>query len=159
LRQLYVRVSLEEHIKIHKFWYDEFGSSFDALAYKRMSYMIGKEEHIRQVLSEAGKIGGRIGKPTWSNEDRIRQSKSMSGANNPYFGKTHSTVVRKKLSDAAKLRVGAQNPFYGKNHSTKTIQKIHFKVTCPHCGKIGNNAPMKLWHFDKCKSLGENIAK
>ena len=25
------------------------------------------------------------------------------------------------------------------------------KVECPHCGKVGQEANMKRWHFDKCK--------
>jgi hypothetical protein len=27
------------------------------------------------------------------------------------------------------------------------------KVTCPHCGKTGQNRVMKRYHFDRCKSL------
>lgn len=26
------------------------------------------------------------------------------------------------------------------------------RVTCPHCGKIGQEAAMYRWHFDRCKS-------
>jgi hypothetical protein len=46
---------------------------------------------------------------------------------------------------------------YGLKRSTDTKQMISNtlknkpKVTCPHCGKEGSEAPMKRWHFDNCK--------
>jgi len=40
-----------------------------------------------------------------------------------------------------------------KSYSLKTggLYKInHEKISCPHCGKLGQHAAMKRWHFDNC---------
>jgi hypothetical protein len=29
--------------------------------------------------------------------------------------------------------------------------------TCPHCGKVGAGPGMVMWHFDKCRSLPQNL--
>jgi hypothetical protein len=50
----------------------------------------------------------------------------------------------------------------GRKLSSKTCElmsqirkgKIHKKVTCPHCGKIGGDNNMYRYHFDKCKTIG-----
>lgn len=34
----------------------------------------------------------------------------------------------------------------------KGIPKPRYKVTCPHCEKIGDVTNMKRWHFDNCKN-------
>ncbi len=33
----------------------------------------------------------------------------------------------------------------------KNKGRIHTKVECPHCGKVGGVTIMKRWHFDNCK--------
>jgi len=52
---------------------------------------------------------------------------------------------------------GSKNPMYGKEHKESTKAKISEKakrrITCPHCGKDGNIANMKRWHFNNCKVI------
>lgn len=53
------------------------------------------------------------------------------------------------------------HPFLDKEAASKRAKERvargehHFqnppKIICPHCGKIGANAIMRRWHFDKCK--------
>lgn len=49
----------------------------------------------------------------------------LSGENNPFFGKTHSSEAKSKISRAALARdiSGENNPFYGKSHSKETKDK------------------------------------
>jgi hypothetical protein len=68
---------------------------------------------------------------------------------------------------------GIKNPFYGirgkdnpnfgvpktKEHNEKNRQ-AHLNqpiLTCPYCNKKGKVAPMKQWHFEKCKFKPELI--
>ena len=42
---------------------------------------------------------------------------------------------------------------YAAGRQSKNWSNITRTVTCPHCGKTGNNGIMKRWHFDHCKTL------
>ena len=63
---------------------------------------------------------GGEGLPNPSKEVREKLSKSMSGKNNPNFGKSPSKETREKLS---KSLSGKNNPMFGKSHSEKTRKK------------------------------------
>lgn len=76
-----IELSVEEHAEAHKKLYEECGNELDRIAYESLSGMIGKEEIIKQVLSESGKRGGargrgkdawNKGKKMWSDEDKKR---------------------------------------------------------------------------------------
>lgn len=67
------------------------------------------------------------------NDDTKRKiSKSVSGENNPMFGKTHSVETRQKISDAM-------------------TGKLSRQVECPFCKKTGAARIMPRYHFDNCK--------
>lgn len=53
-----------------------------------------------------------------SQETRKKQSESIKGENNPFYGKQHSSEVLKYLSD---VNTGDKNPFYGKKHTEETL--------------------------------------
>lgn len=58
-----------------------------------------------------------------SKEKREEKSKSMMGANNPMFGKTHSVETRTKIS-AKSARPGKLNGMFGKTHTKETKTKM-----------------------------------
>ena len=72
----------------------------------------------------------------------------QTGCNNHFYGKGF---------------FGADNPFYGKTHTEETLKKLRVpkpKIKCNHCGSIvGGESNFKRWHGDNCKSaIGEQIA-
>ena len=89
-----------------------------------------------------------------SNEVKIK--KSMSAKQKPPV----SDTTKQKLSIANKGRAGfsgKENPFYGKTHSTesrKRMSESHLaepKKTCYHCNKTVDARNFGRWHGDKCK--------
>jgi hypothetical protein len=50
-----VELSLEEHAEAHRILFEKYGLWQDEIAWKGLSGLIGKEEIIRKVLSEAAK--------------------------------------------------------------------------------------------------------
>ena len=43
--------------------------------------------------------------------------RDLSGANNPFYGKTHTEKAKQKMSESAKQRIGDKNQFFGRHHS------------------------------------------
>jgi hypothetical protein len=106
---------------------------------------------------------------------------SRFGEDNPFFGKTHSEDVKKKMSEKAKGLVMAKkistgeiikvtkeefetnddlvgstsgykvSPETRKKISTTSKGKPQEQVQCPCCSKIGGISNMTRWHFDNCK--------
>lgn len=55
---------------------------------------------------------------------------SLSGKNNPFYGKKHSKETKKKLSIIGKTKIGKKNPNYGNKYSIQTkIKNGHNKKT------------------------------
>ena len=107
-------------------------------------------------------------------EVRAKRKASMpdqTGVNNPFFGKEHTDVTKKKISGKRKgLTAGEKNPFYGKQHSDTALKKMSKPrseegkanmrkpktkmLNCPYCGKTGAAGNMARYHMDNCKLKG-----
>lgn len=59
-----------------------------------------------------------------SPDTRKKLSSSRIGASNPFFGKTHTALVRQRVSNARKERTGDRNAFFGRRHSEATRSRI-----------------------------------
>lgn len=88
---------------------------------------------------------------------------------NSNTGKTTTDEVKAKISAKNKGRTAHnkgkpmseshRQKFIGKKASEETKKKMSLskigiprpKLTCPHCGLVGGDAPMKRYHFDNCK--------
>ena len=129
-----VLLTVEEHAEAHRLLYEEHGRWQDRVAWQALSGMIGKEEIIRQINSEAhkGKIPWNKGKTgIYSEESRKKMSET-------HTGKTLSEETKRKLSEAGKgkklseeikrkiseSKKGENNPFFGKTHSEEARRKI-----------------------------------
>jgi hypothetical protein len=81
------------------------------------------ETHFVEVNDERYLSGELV--PYWKGIKKSEKSKyKISGENNPFYGKTHSTDTKLKISNANKLKIGELNPFYGKTHSEETKEKL-----------------------------------
>jgi predicted DNA-binding ArsR family transcriptional regulator len=123
-----VELSVTEHAEAHRKLYEEYGKKEDYIAWKAISGQIGKEE----ILYEKARLGGynsdgmldkkhtietknkmsdaKMGY-TRTLSSRNKQSKSVTGENNHFFGKTHSQKTREIMSEKKKeLYKGSGNP-------------------------------------------------
>lgn len=121
----------------------------------------------------------RKGKPTWSkgkklsNEHRAAISRGIVGERNPFYGRTHNSETKRRLSEAnlgfkhsqetkrlmSETRRGEANPRYGvsipEDQKARQIASLKARplLTCPHCGKRTNEGNAQRWHFDRCRSV------
>lgn len=77
----------------------------------------------------------------WSDgKFREEMSKKHSGKNNGNYGKPLSDDQRQILSEYAKTRTGSKNPFYGKSHTSESKIKISNSRKGKHCGTENHNS-------------------
>lgn len=89
--------------------------------------------HTEEAKNKISKANSGRKRPDVSEHNKISLNKY-------WVGKKRSIEDRLKKSEKAKLRV----------KEFKTDFAI--KIQCPYCNKIGQQANMKRWHFDKCKA-------
>lgn len=85
-----------------------------------------------------------------SDETRKKMSKSRSGENNGFFGKTHTEEARKKMSAARSggTMSGEKSPLFGKHHSAETrkrLSEVRSGEKSPHFDTH--------WHTDGVKTV------
>lgn len=112
-----VRLTAAEHFICHyhlwKHYKDELKngiwSSKMACAFIKMKkHIIDKSEDIEELANLYSNV-------------RTEISMSLSGKNNPFYGKHHSEETRKKISEKQK---GTKHHLYGKKRSSETRKKI-----------------------------------
>lgn len=133
-------------------------------------YIYGKEH------SEAVKRGlNRVeenGKTVAQNSAARTVQYDRSGEKNPFYGKTHTDEVRKRIAkNSEKLTGLKKSAEHCKNISKSTkgkpkseehkqaLREAHARQplkTCPHCGKEGKGGNMTRYHFDNCKKLNKD---
>lgn len=98
-------------------------------------------------------------------EKRRASMPDQSGENNPFYGKSHKTETKDKISAKKK---GCVAPNKGATHTDEALQKMRKPrseegktnmrkprskmLTCPHCDKTGASGNMSRYHMDNCKS-------
>ena len=93
-----------------------------------------------------------------SDETRRKLSALQSGANNSFYGKTHSAETKAAISKSGIGRnkgkiLGPQSAEFIEKRISK-IRGVKKKIVkCPHCEQSGGISQMKRWHFDNCKQL------
>jgi group I intron endonuclease len=88
---------------------------------------------------------------------RARMSASRKGEKHPFYGKTHSTKSRRKMSKALKGKMaGALNPNYGKPMNDETKNKMRAtKIAMDLRGeRAANSKKIEQWSID-----GQTIIK
>jgi group I intron endonuclease len=70
-------------------------------------------------LTEGGDHAGR------SEKSKKKQSKTMLGSGNHFYGKHHSKETKRKIvKNRNKTYLGNDNPFYGKKHTQESLDKM-----------------------------------
>lgn len=113
-------------------------------------------------LSQDHKDNIKYGMQDWLASDEFKQlrerlSDTMSGENNPMFGKP----CHYKMTEAEKLswKKNVGESVKGLKRTNETKQKMSQAqrglkkptIICPHCSKIGAKGNMLRYHFDNCK--------
>lgn len=80
-------------------------------------------------------------------ESNLKRSLSLTGRISPNKGKTLNDETKQKMSISKK---GIPKSEKHKISMAKSLNERP-KVQCPYCLKVGNDMPMKRWHFDNCK--------
>lgn len=112
----------------------------------------------------------RIGKGTFSKQQKIEHSKRMSGDRNPmfgkkgkdapFYGKTHSKetleIIRQTHTGkivSEETREKQRKAKQGKKSSEETIIKLKNKrkIECEYCSKIVDISNYGRWHGNNCK--------
>jgi hypothetical protein len=97
---------------------------------------------------------GVVGKVAWN------KGKKMPAE----YGKTRSNSLKKykrtpkHQENLTRSLKGRKPTWTNRSHSDESKQRISQKLTgikqprltCPHCGKVGGQANMKRYHFDRC---------
>lgn len=102
-----VRLTLEQHIEVHKRYYEDPSDGIqkygDKLAYQFLSGRIGKEEVLKEISRENQKKSAAYwrgrSRPKWSEEEKQKRSQKYKGEGNPFFGKKHTEETRKRNSN------------------------------------------------------------
>jgi hypothetical protein len=101
-----IELTPDEHAEAHRKLYEEHGRWQDKLAWIGLAKLASKEEHIRMLLSAAGKKGAAITNATGRrkgmkyNTERIKTSGIRKGANNPCakeFTVVHPDGLKEKV--------------------------------------------------------------
>lgn len=107
------------YINLYKPEYNILQKAGNSLGYKHT-----ESNKLKISLSKKGK--------KMSLETRQLLSKLFTGENNPFYGKTHSELLKKKWSESKK---GENNPMYGKPKSPEFLYHMYKN-------KSGKNSPM-----------------
>jgi hypothetical protein len=177
-----VELTVEEHAEAHRKLYEEHGRWEDYLAWQGLAGLMTSQELVKEMLSQAGKKGGK----SRSKEENIRIAKIGAKVN---WGKNKDFIIKvlranteksKKLKEETGVGLGGppKNKWIWINNGnenkkvlisedipdgwhrgrvktwkTGVSKKPKEKVKCPHCNKIGGKPVMKRYHFENCKEI------
>ncbi len=108
-------------------------------------------------------LGGNGPTPTaWPEERKQAASEKYAGTGwgkPPEKGKKRGSYnqgakSRGARTDEQKAAMHVPHPNQPKKQTPEAIAARTYKVTCPHCTKIGSVSNMKRYHFDNCRSTG-----
>lgn len=174
-----VKLTAREHFIAHLLLYKMQTSKRKKYQMLNACIMMSGKKKINSKLYEHARIEySKLHSENISGEKHPMYGTSRTGKENPFYGKTHSTETRKKLSEARDGMVVAKDlrdgkklwvtkeefetfDYYvgitsGNKSSDETKQKISNGLknkpvlTCPHCGKEGRGN-ITRYHFDNCK--------
>jgi predicted RNA-binding Zn-ribbon protein involved in translation (DUF1610 family) len=177
-----VELTIEEHAEAHKQLYEQYGRQEDYLAWKGLSGMMGKDDIIRELMSLTHK--GKKLTEKQVEQNRLRMKELFATGEHVFCSeefRQNTSKRNKELLEKGEFifqtpgfherRIASQkakgtNKFTDPNFQKEMAQRAkkspnapyNITYTCPHCGKVGKGNFMKVFHFDKCKSLAKSDA-
>lgn len=79
------------------------------------------------------------------------QSTTRKGEQNSFYGKSHTSETRQKISKSNTGKNKKRTPEHNKKIGEANRGKSSKLIQCPYCEKIGGSSTMKQWHFENCK--------
>ena len=98
-----VELTPEEHAEAHRKLYEEHGHWQDYVAWQGLAKLATKEEHVKMLLSEAGRKGGKMAsrkRPPHSEWNFANGKPDRKGVNNPCakeYSITHPDGTQEKV--------------------------------------------------------------
>jgi len=111
-----IELTVEEHAEAHRKLFEKYGCWQDEIAWKGLAGIIGKEEIIRKIQSEAGKERMRLlGNPSkgFNFNEQFRKQISALGNSPKAIAKKRKTMAEKKHQQ------GSKNSQYGSKWCVK----------------------------------------
>lgn len=139
-----IELTVEEHAQAHLELFLSEGRWQDEIAYKALSGLIDKEEIVRKIQHNVGKINGAKNRAN-GHMKRIQPLGSQSGA------KLGAEACRDKGANSffdPILRKVAQRSGGKKGGKVNGTQRL---ASCLSCRKSGQVTVMNRWHFEKCR--------
>ena len=135
-----VELTIEEHAQAHKKLFKQYGKIEDRLAYEGLLGMVGKEEIMKQLMSQP---------LTEDHKEKLRKPKSST---KNYYGNTNAKSLKGKPKSKEHIEavsMALKSSSVREKRSKTWSDKI--EMVCPYCGKSGRHN-MKRYHFENCKN-------
>lgn len=152
-----VEVSVEEHAEIHRCLWVYGGRWQDKTAWWVLSGQVGKDEIMREIRRQNGKLVGSRPKSkkhrqniskAWTEEKRRAKSLSQRGEKNPNYnvpGRVSPLMGRKRPEQSTVASNVNMKMLKAGTHPSQRI------VTCPYCKFETGIGNAKRHHFDNCR--------
>jgi hypothetical protein len=125
-----------------------------SINYSIQNNIVESKEWANLIL-ETGSGGDN---PLSKTPEAIQKSKNTRSINKKQIVWTPESNLKRSIShkkywESEKSSHRKSKPFCGPPKPRAYLSNNTIKVSCPHCGKEGQYANMKRWHFDNCKSI------
>jgi len=135
-----VVLSIVQHAEAHQWLYETYHRWGDHLASQMLRGQLTKDEGRRIAAREANI--GRV--YTSETKEKIRLWHSGRKLTD-----THKSSIQRSC---AGIHQGADNPFFGRKHSSESITKIkQARAICPVCGIETVAGNIARWHGIRCR--------
>lgn len=164
-----IALSIDDHYKVH-YEQGDYGACLRIIARRGVPTELFSELASKENAKRIENGTHHFCDSGW--QSKQAKKRVEGGTHNLLGGDIQRTYQRKRVVDGThhclgpnmnKKRVkNGTHPFLGGAIGKKANEKQikdgthpflkQKRVTCPHCGKEGNEFPMKRWHFDNCRS-------
>jgi hypothetical protein len=152
------------HINSKNKYMNRLGQTHTEVAKNKISNALKKykktEAHCKNIGDslKGRNIHWKTNTHIYTNDERNKISESVSGINNPMYGKKHSVEVKLAQSLRMKQYYQSNNNYWkgkvwegDRLENLKKSLKFQPKTTCEYCGKITTNGNYSRWHGKNCK--------